>query len=225
MMQNDPRGAAQGEPVPECEVHVPQGAGEEVPVLVLLHGRGADRTDLFGLRQHLPGEWALVAPDAPFAAAPWGYGPGRAWYRYLGGTTPEPDSFRRSLASLDGLVDALPALLGRQTGAVALGGFSQGGTMSVGYALSRPGRVARVLNFSGFLPDHPDVRPSPATVRGTRFFWGHGLEDPAIPFPLGAAGRAALQAAGADLEARDYSIGHWIDPRELADAVDWLQQR
>jgi predicted esterase len=33
-----------------------------------------------------------------------------------------------------------------------------------------------------------------------------------------------LLDAGAELEARDYPIGHWIDPQELNDAVAWLKQ-
>jgi phospholipase/carboxylesterase len=208
----------------KCEVHVPATAGDGVPVVVLLHGRGAGRGDLFGLQRHFPAEWAVVAPDAPYPAAPWGYGPGYAWYRYLGGTRPDPEHFASSLAALDELLDALPGLLGREPGPVALGGFSQGGTMSVGHALARAGRVRHVLNFSGFVPDHPEVAVTADRVRGTRFFWGHGLADPAIPHAMGQQGRQLLAAAGADLEARDYAIGHWIDPVELADAVAWLER-
>jgi phospholipase/carboxylesterase len=84
--------------------------------------------------------------------------------------------------------------------------------------------VQHVINFSGFLPDHPDVRATADTVRGTRFFWGHGTGDPAIPFTLALEGRAALAAATADLETRDFDIGHWIDPVELSDMVAWLER-
>jgi phospholipase/carboxylesterase len=205
------------------ELYVPAGAGDGVPVVVLLHGRGAGRGDLFSLQRSLPQEWAVVAPNAPFPAAPWGYGPGRAWYRYMGRNRPEPESFSESLARVDELLLALPGVLGVEPGPVALGGFSQGGTTSVAHALTRPGRVRSVLNFSGFLADHPDVRASQQTVDGTRFFWGHGTGDTSIPFALAVEGRRELRAAGADLESRDYPIGHWIDPEELADAVAWLE--
>jgi phospholipase/carboxylesterase len=210
------------EGIPPYEWYAPPGDPAGVPVVVLLHGRGADRKDLFGLRRHLPPAWAVLAPDAPYPAAPWGYGPGWAWYRYLGRNRPHPADFSASLASIDRLLDALPAILGGKPGAVVLGGFSQGGTVSMGYALSRRGRIHSVLNFSGFLADHPDVQATAGTVAGTRFFWGHGRSDPAIPFELAVEGRALLAAAGAALEARDYDIGHWIDPVELADAVAWL---
>ena len=164
-----------------------------------------------------------MVADAPHAAAPWGYGPGRAWYRYLGGTTPEPESFRASLAALDQLLDALPAATGLGPRPVVLGGFSQGGTMSLAYALTRAGRVSHVLNFSGFLADHPDVQVTPASVRGIRIFWGHGFSDPSIPYEFAEAGQAALREAGASLDARDYPIGHWIDPVELAHAAAFVR--
>jgi phospholipase/carboxylesterase len=205
------------------ELYVPAEARPGVPVVVLLHGRGSHRGDLFSLQRHLPQEWAVVAPDAPFPGAPWGYGGGYAWYRYLGGTRPEPESYSGSLSALDALLDLIPVLVGGEPGPVVLGGFSQGGTVSTGYALSRPGRVAHVLNFSGFLADHPAVRVVPENTGGTRFFWGHGTQDGNIPFDYAVAGRAALRSAGADLEARDYAIGHWIDPTELDDAVSFLR--
>jgi phospholipase/carboxylesterase len=206
------------------EAYVPPRASEGVPVVILLHGRGAERTDLFTLRRHMPADWAVLAPDAPFPGAPWGYGPGYAWYQFMGRNRPEASSFQESLEALDRFVDALPELLGHTPGPVALGGFSQGGTMSVGYALSRPGRIPHVLNFSGFVADHPAVSVTGATVSGTRFFWGHGRSDPAIPFELAIEGRHLLTEAGADLEQRDYAIGHWIDPVELSDAVQWLER-
>jgi|SRR5690606_14944270 len=206
-----------------AEVYVPGGARDGIPVVVLLHGRGADRTDLFSLRRFLPSEWAVVAPDAPFAAAPWGYGPGRAWYRYLGRNRPEPDSFQRSLDDIDELLADLDNVIGHAPGPIALGGFSQGGTVSVGYALSHPGRVEHIINFSGFLADHPSVSATPETVAGTRFWWGHGTADPSIPFALAVEGRELLRQAGADLEARDYHMGHGITPEEVDDVVAWLR--
>lgn len=202
--------------------HVPDGAEDGALTIVLLHGRGSDEGDLMGLREALPPGAVVVAPRAPFPGAPWGYGPGWAWYRYIGGATPEPESFEASQRALAEFLEALPGALPVRPGPVVLGGFSQGGTMSLGHALLNPGSVPMVINFSGFLPDHPAVAASREAVEGTDFFWGHGRQDPAIPFALAMEGRRALAAAGARLEARDYEIGHWISPEEIADVADWI---
>lgn len=205
------------------DVYPPEGVEDGAPVVVLLHGRGASKEDLRVLRPHLPAGVIAVFPQAPFEAAPWGYGPGWAWYRYLGEDRPEPESFNASLDALDAWLTALPDALPVKPGPLALGGFSQGGTLSVAYALAHPGRAAAVLNFSGFLASHPRVRLAPESAAGARFFWGHGTRDPNIPFALAERGRALLLGAGAALEARDYPIGHWIDPTELQDAMRWLE--
>ena len=202
----------------EYEIKPASDHDAKAPLIVLMHGRGANRFDLLGLADHMPRSATLVFPEAPFEAAPWGYGPGSAWYRFLGGNKPEPESFSRSLDALHELITSF------NRPRVVVGGFSQGGTMGTAYALVHPGAVDGVLNFSGFLADHPRVAASKQTVGDTSFFWGHGRHDPAIPFQLAIEGRAALRAAGAKLETHDYEIGHWIAPEELADAVAWLEE-
>lgn len=209
----------------ETQVIQPEGAAAGTPVVVMLHGRGADASDLAPLKGGLPEDIALVLPRAPHPGAPWGYGPGWAWYRYEGGDRPEEESFRSSQEALAELMGGLPDIVGYEPGAVTLGGFSQGGTMSLGYALQNPGAVPAVMVFSGFLPDHPDVTVSRATVAGTAFWWGHGNQDAAVHHQLAVRGRSALRNAQADLTSRDYAMGHGISPQELGDASGWLEGR
>jgi phospholipase/carboxylesterase len=206
------------------EAAVPPDAKDGAPLAVLLHGRGADRFDLLPLAPHLAPGAVVVTPEAPHSGTQWGYGPGWAWYRFMGGTVPEPQSFEASQQALSEFLDQIPSRLPVRTGPLVLGGFSQGGTMSLAYALRNPGAVPMVLNLSGFLAQHPTVAATTATVRGTRFFWGHGTTDPAIPFEMAIEGRAALRAAQADLEARDYAMGHGISPEEAADVNAWIQR-
>jgi phospholipase/carboxylesterase len=205
------------------ELAVPGRAGEGAPLVVLMHGRGSDRFDLLGLAEEIAPGAVVVTPEAPWPGMPWGYGPGWAWYRFLGGNRPEPESFAGAQRELAAFLAEVRTGLPVRTGPLVLGGFSQGGVMAMAYALAHPGEVPLVMNFSGFLADHPSVRPSPAAVAGTRFFWGHGTLDPMIPFDLAIDGRQRLRGAGADLTARDYPIGHGISPQETGDARAWLE--
>ncbi|MGH7501762.1 MAG: alpha/beta hydrolase [Longimicrobiales bacterium] len=212
-----------------------KATGEDDRTVVLLHGRGADETDLSGLRPLLPANWTILLPRGPFAGSEWGYGGGWAWYRYLGGDRPEPDSFARSLVEVAELLAALPALTGAAANQVVLGGFSQGGTVSLGYALAANGaglppqagafqtpRPASIANLSGFLPSHPRVRVDANTVAGQRFFWAHGRMDPAIPFAMATAGRGALRDAGANLFTVDEPGGHWIEHTSIEALIKWV---
>ena len=201
----------------------PADASADGTVAVLLHGRGSDKHDLQGLRPHLPPEWVLITPQAPFPGAAWGYGGGGAWYRYKQDDEVWVDTLRESLARLDAFLTELPGTLGFEPVRLVLGGFSQGGTVSLAYALSRPGAVAAALNFSGFLAATVDLDESGAAPPDTPIFWGHGVGDPAIPIGLAEKGRSRLRRAGAKVVDRDYRIGHWIAEEEVADAVAMVE--
>jgi len=54
-------------------------------------------------------------------------------------------------------------------------------------------------------------------------FWGHGKQDPNIPFALARGGREKLASRGVSLTTRDYEIGHWIVPEEVAEAVAFVK--
>jgi phospholipase/carboxylesterase len=199
------------------------GLRDGATVAVLLHGRGSHRGDLQALAPVLPEDWGLVTPQAPFPGMPWGYGPGWAWYRYVAENRLVPETLEQSLGLLDDFLERLPDLLGFTPGPIVLGGFSQGGTTSVAYALSRPGRITAALNFSGFLADSVEVPTGAAAQGATPVFWGHGTKDPSIPFGLAVDGRARLHEAGVPLTVKDYAIGHWMVPEEIHDAVAMVQ--
>ncbi|NNF13138.1 MAG: hypothetical protein HKN72_07940 [Gemmatimonadetes bacterium] len=201
---------------------VPEGSGDGATVAILLHGRGSHKGDLQALAPVLPSDWALVTPQAPNPGAAWGYGAGWAWYRYVEEDRVVPETLEASLDRLDAFLDAVPGIVGFQPGRMVLGGFSQGGTSSLAYALTRPGRVAAAWNFSGFLAESVNVPSGEATANATPVFWGHGIQDPNIPFHLATRGRGALQAAGIPLVALDYPIGHWMVPEEIHEAVAML---
>lgn len=206
------------------ELEGADGAEDGASVVVLLHGRGADRHDLRGLQQALPKGTVLVTPEAPHAGGPWGYGPGWAWYRYVAEDRVVPETLTDSLAALDDFLEALPRRLGFSPGRLILGGFSQGGTTSLAYALTRPGSVAGVAMLSGFLVDAPETVPvTPSALEGVPLFWGHGTHDPAIPYLLGVRGRTTLLELGVDLTPRDYPMGHQISPQEMLDLSEWIE--
>lgn len=188
--------------------------GDPAGALVLLHGRGADEHDLFGLLDLLDPERRLLGLTAggPLALPPGG----RHWYIVPRVGFPDPDTFAASYAQLEAFLDAT----GVPPERTVLGGFSQGTVMSWALALG-PGRPAPagVIALSGFIPTVPGWafpgRPIRAAI-------GHGTLDPVIGIEFGREARDRMQEAGADVTYHESAIGHQIDPRFLATLPDWL---
>lgn len=202
---------------------VPRDLADGTPVVVLLHGRGSHMGDLQGLRRALPTGVAVLTPQAPHTGLQWGYGPGWAWYRYLGEDRADSKSLLQSLDSLQEFLGHLPDHLGARPGPLILGGFSQGGTTSLAYAMTRPGSVEGVINLSGFLVAEEALEVGPEALGSLPIFWGHGTQDPAVPHALAVSGRERLRETEVALLARDYPMGHWVSPEEMEDLAGWLR--
>lgn len=201
---------------------VPSAAGAGSPVVVFLHGRGSHKGDLQGLSRILPPGTSFFTPQAPHPGGPWGYGPGWAWYRYLGEDRADDASLEASLEALRAFLEGLPERLGHEPGPLILGGFSQGGTTSLAYAMAYPEAVQGIVNLSGFLLNHESLMAGPGALGRVPVFWAHGTQDPAVPFSLALKGRARLRDEGVPLTAHDYEMGHWVSQEEMADLERWL---
>lgn len=185
-------------------------AGDPAGALVLLHGRGADEHDLFGLLDALDPERRLlgITPGAPLALPPGG----RHWYRLGGIPTPEPDTFHAAADLIARFLDALPVPLDR----VVLGGFSQGCVMTWALALG-PGRQrpAGVIGISGFLPRVPGWPLDHGRLRGAQVAIAHGTLDEVIPASYGQEAHAFLATAEVDAELLMSPYPHGVDPSWL----------
>jgi len=108
---------------------------------------------------------------------------------------------------------------------VWLCGFSQGASMALGVALSRPELLRGVVAHSGrllpaFLPASP-----PGGLRGFPVLWQHGRLDPVVPFAFGLEAERLLPPLGVRLDFREYPIGHEIGEESLGDLSHWLADR
>jgi phospholipase/carboxylesterase len=197
-------------------------AGGRPPLLVLLHGIGADEHDLVGLARELDPRFLVVSVRAPRP-----YHTGYAWFqidwRPDGTIVPDVAQARDTLADLVRWLDAAPARLGADPARVYLLGFSQGAMMSLGVIGTAPERLAGVVALSGLFSDQLFERPAPDdAVAKVPLFVAHGTHDEVLPIANGRAIRDHFQPIVHDFTYREYPIPHAIGPDELNAVATWL---
>lgn len=183
------------------------GVGEG-PALVILHGYGADMTDLAPLSQVLDGppgaRW--VFPNGPISVPLGPYWTGRAWFpidiaalelaqrrgthRDLSGAAPP------ELTAAREAILQLCASLDRPMDQLVLGGFSQGAMVATEVTLHAPQNPAALLIWSGTLLQEAVWRPMAAARAGLRFVQSHGRGDPLLAFEAAERLHALLREAG-----------------------------
>ncbi len=162
-------------------------------LIVMLHGLGADGSDLIALAPMLAPiapETVFVSPDAPQACdfAPMG----RQWFSMLD-TTPEAmhAGILQAAPTLNTFLDAELARYGLAEDQMALLGFSQGTMTALHVALRRPSACAAVIGFSGALV-MPNLLDEEVVSRPPVLLI-HGEADPVVPFAAMASAEAALK--------------------------------
>jgi phospholipase/carboxylesterase len=208
-------GAAKG---PTYLVHTPQEARPRPPLIVLLHGSGADERDMIGLWRDLPGAFVVVSPRAPFSD-----GGGYRWYRKTG-ATPRAGDIEASRALVDTVVADALTRFDIDPERVFIAGFSQGAVMVYEIALREPDRFRGAAVLSGSLLAATTAGLSARSgSRGPSFFIGHGTADPRIPVGAARAATAALGRLGVPNSLHLYAgMGHAIDAAETQDLDAWL---
>ena len=196
--------------------------GVSPPLLVLLHGIGADENDLFSLASKLDPRFTVVSVRAPRP-----YHTGYAWFDIVwrpdGSIVPNVAQARETLADFVRWIAAVPARLGADAKRVYLLGFSQGAMMSLGVLRTAPGRLAGVVALSGRFTDALFETTPPAAAMGSvPLFVGHGTQDDILPIANGRAVRDAFQPLVRDFTYREYPVPHAIAPAELRDVAAWL---
>eukprot|EP00933_Yihiella_yeosuensis_P024739 TRINITY_DN19178_c0_g1_i1.p1 TRINITY_DN19178_c0_g1~~TRINITY_DN19178_c0_g1_i1.p1 ORF type:complete len:267 (-),score=41.04 TRINITY_DN19178_c0_g1_i1:227-976(-) len=106
---------------------------------------------------------------------------------------------------------------------ILIGGFSQGGAMSMLSTFTYPKRLAGTVVFSGVLFFREELqRLMESHCSGMEVFWGHGTQDNVLDISLQAEGIKVLEDAGLKVQSQQYEMGHSAHPKELADMTAFI---
>jgi phospholipase/carboxylesterase len=200
--------------------------------VIWLHGLGADGHDFAPIVPQLvrPDERPLrfVFPHAPVRPVTINGGMSmRAWYDILGFNQGIPDD-EAGIRASDAEVAALirrENQRGIPTNHIVLGGFSQGGAISLFSGPRYPEKLAGIMGLSCYLLLE-DTLPAERTHINyqTPVFLAHGTQDPVVDVRRGAQARQLLEAGGYPVEWHAYPMPHSVCPQELLDIAAWLRK-
>jgi phospholipase/carboxylesterase len=192
-------------------LHVPtrRPDTDTMPMVILIHGRGADANDLADLAPLLdpPSGARFVFPNAPKAFETY---PGMAFgWTWFDGWPPEQSSVAASRAKLLTFLEELTARY--PTSALIIAGFSQGAMMSLDVGLRR--EVAGIVAMSGGLYelDLPDL----AKAAKVPILIAHGTADDVVLVNYARRARALLENAGFDVDYHEYPMSHQVASEEI----------
>lgn len=205
--------------VPPKSGRSPQGA------VVLLHGWGSNCQDLVGLADYMDlSDYQLVFPEAPF---PHPYNStGKMWYAFPQdysfwgkpdfGDRPDLSTSRQRLIEfLTHFTQTTNIPFSR----IILGGFSQGGAMTLDVGVRLP--FAGLMVLSGYL--HAPLQPQQTSLSPTLMI--HGRQDQVVPLPAAQQARDSLEAIGITPNYQEYDMGHEIQPLALSQIQSFVKER
>ena len=195
--------------------------GQGAPLVLLLHGYGANEHDLFDLHRFFRKVHTLSL-RAPLVLATASF----AWFDLAfttQGIAVDPDQARKSVVLLNEYIQAAIHAFAPVSGKVILVGFSQGASMAALTTLHYPEQIQATAVISGIvaaemLENDPDLEK----LQGHPFFVGHGQYDQVVPVEHGRATKAFLQALPVTLEYHEYKMAHEINQNCLIDLTEWL---
>src|ERR1043166_1251561 len=201
--------------------NVPSGKGDdaELPLVIVMHGIGADANDLADLAPYLDNGYRFLFPNAP---KPYEVYPGTSFgFTWFDGWPAEPGSFRESsrliLEFLDEALEQYPTPPGK----VIISGFSQGAMMALdpGFRTKKP--IAGIVSMSGALNEE-ELPPFHSAVP---VLIVHGTDDDRIPLLAARRARAVLEEHGIDPEYHELPMGHHVTDESLRLVRDFMAAR
>jgi phospholipase/carboxylesterase len=206
-------------------VRTPSGQPDtaSLPLVLVMHGRGADANDLADLAPMIdpPGGARFVFPNAPkaFEAAP-GMIFGYTWFD---GWPPRGNSLQEARAAVLELLDELVARYPTPPGKLIVSGFSQGGLMAIDVGYRTRQAVAGIVVMSGAIAE--DDAPDFEAKKEIPVLIVHGTDDDMIPVLAARRARRLLEQHGIEPEYHEFPMGHHVTPESMAVVRNFMAAR
>lgn len=206
------------------EFFINEPAGDADATIIWLHGLGADGKDFAGLVEELGlpvhHKVRFIFPNAPFANITINNGMlMRAWYDIYDfslSDKEDADGIKASQKIIDDLIQQEIAK-GIASERILLGGFSQGGAMSLYAGLKCNAPLGGIICLSAYLPLRSTFVECETTANfKTPIFMAHGMFDPVVAYNLGQISHEILMQKHYNVEWKSYPMEHTVCIEEIA---------
>ncbi|ATE61127.1 alpha/beta hydrolase [Thauera sinica] len=198
--------------------------GAAAGLVLLMHGVGSNESSLAGLAALLPDDVAVALVRSPLEMAPGSYSAFTVEFTANGPVidAAAAEDSRRRLQRFAGELQARTGIAPARTLAA---GFSQGGIMAAGLALTCPQTVAGFAILSGrILPEIAPLIAPPEALAGLEALIAHGEQDDRLPVAWAQRSAELLRRLGVRFEERRYAARHEITRDMADDFAAWVRR-
>lgn len=195
--------------------HVFLPGKKDKPLLLLLHGTGANENDLIGLGQAVAPGFALLSPRGKVLEN----GMPRFFRRLAEGVFDIDDLYFRT----DELADFIKAAQTQYQithASIIVLGFSNGANIAASLLLRRPEYIDGAILIRAMTPYQPQQLP---TLTGKNILMLSGQLDPIVPAENARYLASIFEQAGANLTFKNMPASHNLTQMDINIMADWLQ--
>ena len=207
------------------EMKTPKELSKDSPILILLHGYGSNKKDLFGFANKLNENLVVACPQAPITLQNNRY----AWYNLNLNASKnryQYEDVQLAKKEIVKFIQEIKKKYGLSKSKVFVGGFSQGAIMSLYLGLSEPELIDGVIALSGHL--YPEVRKAikhNPNLSDLKIFMSHGKQDNVLSFEKAEEGYHYLNNHGIKVDQFWYDSKHQITSENFRDLRSWLDKQ
>jgi phospholipase/carboxylesterase len=192
--------------------------------LLLLHGYGSNKEDLFSFADELPDDLLIVSAQAPLSIGNGGY----AWYSInfddINGKFSDLKEARQSINEIADFIEEIKIKYNTNPDKTFLLGFSQGAILSYSLSFFHPNKIQHILALSGYI--NTELLPENISSEiKTDYYCSHGSVDQVLPVEWARNSKPFLDNLGFQNEYSEYNVGHGVAPQNFYSLKKWIEAR
>lgn len=191
------------------------------PLLILLHGRGAEAKTIFSIQGMLDPRFHVIAITAPYASSIGGY----EWFQTQteagDGEIEDAGRFGDAEAQLTSNIEQHIERLNAKSLPLFIWGFSQGAAMALIVGLRGTIKTTGIIPMSGFLPS-PIVNRWKHWNTSIHALIAHGSNDEVLSTETSHYTQAFLESKGIPTEYYEYKGPHKMSLTAIAHINEWI---